>query len=365
MSRDTRIDTVRGGLLVMMAINHIDSDLRVLTDQAIGFVSAAEGFIFLAGLVAGQVYTRRYREGGAPELYGRCARRAGELYLWHVALLVFTLVWGRLAVNFLSGHPWRLPPLFFENPVVGLLSGLTLLYQPGLLDILPNYVGFLLLTPWALTQCRQGRVGRVWLLSGCIWAFDQLFLPSGPFLSGPINTGAFHFLSWQWLYVSGLVVGYTRETTGRLMDNPRRGFIAAGVMVAAFLWTVRSPWLPNWWSPQQLIRLTDKTSIGFLRIANFAVVAFLLGAVASRYPRWFTFRPLAFLGRYTLAAFASHVAAAMMILTWPETFDSTAWRWADTALMITSLFVGAGVAAWVRARKSDRGSAPAPALGAG
>ena len=49
--RDTLFDSLRGLLLVTMAINHIPSDLHPLTDGALGFVSSAEGFVFLSGLV--------------------------------------------------------------------------------------------------------------------------------------------------------------------------------------------------------------------------------------------------------------------------------------------------------------------------
>ena len=40
-TRDIRFDALRGLLVVLMAINHIESPLRVVTDQALGFVGSA------------------------------------------------------------------------------------------------------------------------------------------------------------------------------------------------------------------------------------------------------------------------------------------------------------------------------------
>ena len=62
------LDVLRGALLVVMAINHVPSDLHVLTDHFFGYMSAAEGFVFLAGLMAGLVYTRMLLRSGREEV---------------------------------------------------------------------------------------------------------------------------------------------------------------------------------------------------------------------------------------------------------------------------------------------------------
>jgi hypothetical protein len=63
-----QLDTLRGFMLVAIAINHLDTELRVFTDYVFGFVSTAEGFVFLSGLVAGLVYTRRAAKQSPGEL---------------------------------------------------------------------------------------------------------------------------------------------------------------------------------------------------------------------------------------------------------------------------------------------------------
>src|SRR4051812_24501978 len=75
-TRLTHVDTLRGVLLVLMAINHIPSDLRAVTDHPLGFMSAAEGFVFMAGLMAGYVYTRSWLRSTYQDLKKACVRRA-------------------------------------------------------------------------------------------------------------------------------------------------------------------------------------------------------------------------------------------------------------------------------------------------
>jgi len=62
------------------------------------------------------------------------------------------------------------------------------------------------LAPRVLRLHARGRDLTVWLASGGIWALDQWLAPPHPFIWGPINTGAFHFLSWQWLFDTGVLL---------------------------------------------------------------------------------------------------------------------------------------------------------------
>src|SRR5665213_2571168 len=83
-SRDLRFDSVRGLMLVCMAINHLPSALRFLTDESVGVFSAAEGFVLLSGIVAGWVYTRRLRRDGREALGSAAWKRMALIYRWPV-----------------------------------------------------------------------------------------------------------------------------------------------------------------------------------------------------------------------------------------------------------------------------------------
>ena len=75
------LDALRGLMLTVMAVNHVPSELHTVTDHPFGYMSAAEGFVFLSGLMAGLVYTKRYLKAGAEALQDGCAKRAGQIYL--------------------------------------------------------------------------------------------------------------------------------------------------------------------------------------------------------------------------------------------------------------------------------------------
>jgi hypothetical protein len=66
--RSKLIDFLRGLCLVVITIDHLPHDpFEKFTWQTFGFVSAAEGFVFLSGLVSGIVYGRvAIREGIVP-----------------------------------------------------------------------------------------------------------------------------------------------------------------------------------------------------------------------------------------------------------------------------------------------------------
>src|SRR5471032_2061561 len=86
--RDLRFDSLRGLFLVCMTINHLPTEMRAVTDQSLGLFSAAEGFVFLSGLLAGWVYTRKYRRFGAQGLWQAASDRAQSIYRWQLASLL-------------------------------------------------------------------------------------------------------------------------------------------------------------------------------------------------------------------------------------------------------------------------------------
>ncbi len=164
--RDLRFDTVRGALLLIMALSHVDSDLRIVIDHPLGFVTTAEGFIFMAGILTGRIDSRRADQPG--ELWARARKRAWRIYRWHAAALVGVWLLTQAWVRFDGSTPWELPYLFHHAPWQGLLAGVALLYQPGLLDILPMYAGMALLAPLVVRAHRAGHGLAVWMVSGAL-----------------------------------------------------------------------------------------------------------------------------------------------------------------------------------------------------
>src|SRR5205823_4301125 len=80
--RDLRLDFLRGYCAFAMIIDHMGgaSFLYPLTGGNRFFVSAAEGFIFLSGMLVGFIYGPRIAQRGLEEVQLHVLRRAATLY---------------------------------------------------------------------------------------------------------------------------------------------------------------------------------------------------------------------------------------------------------------------------------------------
>ena len=152
MRRRTELDALRGLLLLIMALAHLPTRVSAYANQPIGFVSAAEGFVFLSAFVAGSASSAWMAEG-LHRARTKLWSRALKLYTYHLGLLLFAFT---IAAAFAAttGRPAlrNLLTFYFDSPVMAVLSGPLLLYQPPLFDILPMYIVFLAVTPWLLAR---------------------------------------------------------------------------------------------------------------------------------------------------------------------------------------------------------------------
>jgi len=104
--RDLRLDLLRGYCVVAMTVDHLDAPtwLYVFTGGNRFFVSAAEGFLFISGLVMGIVYRPIAETRGLPTAAVKALRRALFLYLVTVAAtLGFMWLSGRLGLPWATG----------------------------------------------------------------------------------------------------------------------------------------------------------------------------------------------------------------------------------------------------------------------
>ena len=126
--RYTQLDGIRGLLLVIMTIDHLGSPLHYITDQTFGFVSAAEAFVFISGLIAGIVYNKKYLKSGLESVTKGLQSRSWTIYKYHMILFLLLFV---LSTNFSSLEPYWYgrEPLFYNQPEVALVFGGLLLYH--------------------------------------------------------------------------------------------------------------------------------------------------------------------------------------------------------------------------------------------
>src|SRR6202158_1829307 len=137
MGRRLEIDAVRGLMLVWMVLTHLPTFLPTYTNQPFGFVSASEGFIFLAALFAGRLYFRLAERDGYPAMRGKLLLRTLRLCGYHALLLAFAfLVAGPIAARGNRPQLHNLLDFYFAaGPKQAITEAFLLIYRPPLLDI--------------------------------------------------------------------------------------------------------------------------------------------------------------------------------------------------------------------------------------
>jgi len=74
-------------MLILMALAHLPTQAQVLTDQQLGSITEAEGFIFLSAFLTGRIFARVANEFGFPTVMKRLWTRALRFYGYHLLLL--------------------------------------------------------------------------------------------------------------------------------------------------------------------------------------------------------------------------------------------------------------------------------------
>jgi len=217
LQRLPELDALRGLMLLLMTLAHLPTHFQVVTNQQLGFVSEAEGFVFLSAFLTGRIFGRVATESGFPTVIKRLWKRALQLYGYHLALLgiAFTVI---AAVAIHTGRPSLkgLLDFYLAHPHHAVGGALLLVYCPPLLDILPMYIIFLLATPVVLYLASRWSWKMVLISSGLIWVLAQFglraaihshMLPSAGFQIPLNEMGAFDLLAWQFLWAVGLWIG--------------------------------------------------------------------------------------------------------------------------------------------------------------
>jgi len=92
MKRMVELDVLRGGLLLMMIVDHSPSWLRRFTDQPLGFFGTAECFVFVSAFLAGLLFRKRTEKLGFAAARSATIHRGWRIYGAHVATLAFSMI---------------------------------------------------------------------------------------------------------------------------------------------------------------------------------------------------------------------------------------------------------------------------------
>jgi hypothetical protein len=371
MKRQWEIDALRGLMLVLMTLTHLPSRLTDPLGQPFGFVSAAEGFVVLSAYVSGLVYSRLAQRQGIAAMRWAFAKRASKVWLAQAAtlLLLFTVIAG-LGVRFDQPAVTDLVSYYLAQPRTAFLSGLLLLYEPPLLDILPMYIFFMLLSPWVLGFALRRGWGPVMLASVALWAMAQFGLSEWLYgvamkafgLSVPYDEmGSFNTFAWQFVWFGGLCIGMGRQAPDAKPLRFPGWIVAAAVAIAVYCFVWRH-FGDNGQAPYggdvAKNMLFDKWQLGPFRVIDFAalgVLAVRFGpALIERLPRaWL--HPFEAMGSASLPVFCAHLLAVLLTLTFYGANQLARPAWGD-AVLIAVVFAWLYGVARVTLRWERRGA---------
>lgn len=199
-SRIFAFDILRGYFLCVILLNHLHyypSGLDFFTGRSILYVSTAEGFFLVSGIVLGIVRGLKLLNQsflvGAKLLW----KRALQLYITSIALTLLFTIAGQAFIDnpglkwgiYADTHQWW--PLIWDT--------ITLRYTYGWVDFLRLYALFFFFAPLALWLLRKGYWYIILLVSVTVWALYPYVDPSSPFAQP---------LSWQLVFFAGFTIGF-------------------------------------------------------------------------------------------------------------------------------------------------------------
>src|SRR5229473_812112 len=278
MGRRLELDALRGLMLVWIALTHLPTSASSYVNQPFGFVSAAEGFIFLSALFTGRIYFRMAEHDGYWPMTRKLWTRTLRLYGYHALLLAFMFL---VAVPIASrGNRPGLHNLLDFYFMVGAKQSITeaamLIYRPPLLDILPMYIIFLAFTSTALLLA--SKIGWKPILLGgfVIWGFAQ-----------------FGFRNAEHSFMMRFI-----PTRIPPIEKWARRVVIPSVLIVVPLFALRRV-LEHGFELGASEFLFDKWHLGPLRVLNFAAVGALL-IFSQSVLKPLAIRPLVMLGQSSL-----------------------------------------------------------------
>lgn len=349
MRRLDVIDGMRGYFLVFMLINHLvfvgGLWLVEINHRNLAFVEDAQGFVFLSGLLTGMVYARKMIKDGYEAGRDRIWSRAFELYRYAIAITLIILCLHILLPG--ADAAWKnwlgatsLLQVDTLWPVAGFLV------QPTFMDILPQYIVYMLFAPLVIWACIKGNWLAVVVGSLLLWMSAQLGLQR--LITYPLNEFviqttshdeglrvSFNLLGWQIVFFAGIVAG-TLTSMNKIewqrVFTPERSRLAwTALAIVLFFLPLRLATAHGLMPGVVLEKfglMEVRADFGPVYLLNFAAVAYGLAWLLIAGPRHpnariqkiaafltsvFTLKFLQLLGRHSLQIYVWHVLIVYMV----------------------------------------------------
>jgi len=309
-SRLETLDHLRGFFIIVIIIDHLSrwpSLLALFTGKALLWVTAAEGFVAISGLLVG--YVRGYKNRSLPlkDVSLKLLRRAGLLYIWSLIASIFyvAVIW---YIPMQGGAPST--PMAVGDWPEFLIQLVTMQYTFVWVHFLTLYALFLAASPIAIWFLRRGLAWMVAIISFGLLA---------------IGWATHHeALQWQFLFFIPSIVGFYLQAILNWWHNQSRNkrIIIATTTVVATVATIIISTICTFYAQNfqavadQLNLLFAKDSISlpraamaFLWFAGFMFIFYALRGFISKRLNWL----LIPIGTHSLTAYILHGVALILI----------------------------------------------------
>lgn len=328
MDRNLTYDGLRGWLLIVIACNHLwGGFISKVTREPFGFVSAAEGFVFLSGFVAYLVYSR-FAENSI-KLKRKIWQRSLTIYGFHISAIaitfslvtlfpLYTSVWS----EHFNASNW------FVSIEQSFISSLLLLEQPGYHDILILYLVPMLALPFAILAIKKGRANLVIMVSMLLWLLApfisvDMITPVFNYLLPDIkiNIGYFDPMTWQFYFYIGVFISYLKfdKQNDFTFSLPVKITLLAGLVIFFVLKHGAQEWAQALIAEPQIFLL--------VRLVNLLLVVYGMMLLMRYVPYIFTLRYPVFLGQHALPVFTFHAVAVYYLLPLTNALTNEKWYW--------------------------------------
>lgn len=297
--------------MLVIVVDHIGgSILSRFTLHAYAFNDAADVFVFLGGYAAATAYLSVSSKRGERAARGRFAQRAAELYRGFLVtaalMLAISAAFAALRIdapNLVSRDLGDLAAM----PAQTLWDIASLRRQPYLASVLPMYIVFALAAP-VVVPLAASRPWPLLAVSATVWGIAGVAADWLPSIDA--STWRFNPLAWQFVFVLGALArsqpvfheARTRLGAGML------GTVAAGVATALAIAKLGG------WS--DLHAFAAKPDLGWLRLLNFAAIAWLAAEMTRRgWIAWLARRAhwINRIGRAGLVSFIAGAAISLVV----------------------------------------------------
>ncbi len=316
LERRPELDALRGLFLVWMTLTHLPTRFSDFVNQPIGFVSSAEGFVFLSALLVGRIYMRELMQDEAG-VHRKLWKRSLKIYSYHLLMLAFAFtIAATYAVHTHKAALTNLLDFYLAHPLVAIVGSVLLLYCPPMLDILQMYVTFLFFTPLLLSISVRHGWRKILAASALVWLLAQFGLRDVvhnwivhiTHLHIPLQeTGAFNLFAWQGVWIAGLWMGAQSAVGIVPLRKIPRWAIAVSFLICLFFIGVRHGWLGAHLTEQALGIELDKWQIGPLRVLNLVTFTIVFYWLRKYVLRVVSIEPFLTLGKASLQVFCAHV----------------------------------------------------------